>query len=187
VLPRKELFESWEVAKRARGLARGARIADLAAGHGLLAHLLLIMDRSAPGAICVDARKPASAEPLSRALTAEWPELAGRIEYLEQSVDDTLALTANDVIVSVHACGALTDAVLDRALAARAPVAVLPCCQEIKVLDTGGLEGWVEGTLAIDIMRAARLSHAGYRVKTVRIDSDVTPKNRLLLGVPSPS
>src|SRR5258705_11570224 len=33
-LPRKELYEAWEVARRVRRICRGGRIVDLAAGHG---------------------------------------------------------------------------------------------------------------------------------------------------------
>ena len=43
-LPRKELYENWEVARRVRRRFRGGRIVDLAGGHGLLAHLLLLLD-----------------------------------------------------------------------------------------------------------------------------------------------
>ncbi|NQT70427.1 MAG: methyltransferase domain-containing protein, partial [Desulfobacteraceae bacterium] len=43
-LPRKELYEAWEMAKRVRRRYRGGRIIDLACGHGLLAHIMLILD-----------------------------------------------------------------------------------------------------------------------------------------------
>src|SRR5688572_6160565 len=59
-LPRKEFYEAWEVAKRVRKRVHGKRIVDLCAGHGLLAWLLLILDQDAPGARCVDRRRPAS-------------------------------------------------------------------------------------------------------------------------------
>src|ERR1051325_12018883 len=54
-LPRKELYESWEMARRVRRLFRGGRIVDLAAGHGMLAQVLLLLDNSSPSAIAVDA------------------------------------------------------------------------------------------------------------------------------------
>jgi hypothetical protein len=88
------------------------------------------------------------------------------------------------VVVSCHACGALTDLVLSRASTARARVAVLPCCHDEETCDTGGLGGWLEASLAIDVVRAARLEASGYRVWTQTIPADITPKNRLLLGVP---
>ncbi|MDH3544384.1 MAG: methyltransferase domain-containing protein, partial [Desulfuromonadales bacterium] len=53
-LPRKELFEAWEVARRVRRRFRGGRVVDLACGHGLAAALLLILDDSSPVALAVD-------------------------------------------------------------------------------------------------------------------------------------
>ena len=50
--------------------------------------------------------------------------------------------------MSCHACGALTDSVLDAAAAARARVAVLPCCHDASASDTGGLSGWLDDALA---------------------------------------
>ncbi len=184
VLPRKELYESWEVARRARTVRRGGRVVDLAAGHALIAHLLLIMDPRAPSALAIDARRPDNAEPLARALIDAWPHLAGRVEYRERAIEDGGAIDEQDLVVSAHACGALTDRVIERAVAARAHLVVLPCCQDVKTLDTGGLEGWLEPTLAVDVVRAQRLARAGYRVKTQRIPGEITPKNRLLIGFP---
>ena len=53
------------------------------------------------------------------------------------------------------------------ALAVRAPVAVLPCCQSTRLCDTAGLEAWLEPGLAIDVTRAHRLRAAGYRTIVV--------------------
>src|ERR671918_1931801 len=66
-LPRKELYESWEMTRRVRRLFRGGRIVDLAAGHGLLARLMLILDDTSPDAIVVDAVTPPSAATLHAA------------------------------------------------------------------------------------------------------------------------
>jgi hypothetical protein len=44
----------------------------------------------------------------------------------------------------------------------------------------------MDAALAIDATRAARLSAAGYRVRTQTIPSEITPKNRLLIGEPLP-
>jgi hypothetical protein len=87
-------------------------------------------------------------------------------------------------VVSIHACGALTDTVLGKAIRAKARVAVLPCCQDVGRCDTGGLTGWIDGPLAVDVMRASRLGAAGYTVFTRTIPADITPKNRLLMGCP---
>jgi hypothetical protein len=182
-LPRKELYEAWETARRVRRVFRGGRVVDLGGGHGLVAHILLIADDTSPSAVVVDTVIPPSAAVLHAALTAEWPRLGGRIEFLQAGID-TVSLHDSDVIVSVHACGALTDAVLSRAISARARLAVLPCCHDARTCDTGGVEGWMDAALAIDATRAARLTHAGYRVRTQTIPADITPKNRLLIADP---
>jgi hypothetical protein len=180
-LPRKELYEAWEVARRARRVFRGGRIVDMAAGHGLLAQILLILDDSSPAAVAVDTVIPASSAKLHDALSRTWPWLRSRVTFEGRSLD-SIALHADDVVVSSHACGALSDLVIDRAIAARARLAVLPCCHVFKANDQGALAGWVDGALAIDIMRVVKLQQHGYHVRTQTIPASVTPKNRLLLA-----
>jgi hypothetical protein len=182
-LPRKELFEAWEVARRVRRRFRGGRIIDLACGHGLLAQTLLLLDDSSPLALAVDRRIPASATTLAAVLCMEWPRLKERIRLVATDLAE-VPLHANDLVVSAHACGGLTDLVLDRAVEARARVAVLPCCHELDDADLGGLDGWMDGPLAMDAARVARLRAQGYRVVTQLIPAEITPKNRLLLAEP---
>ena len=184
VLPRKELYEAWEVARRTRRRCRGGRVVDVAGGHGLLAHLMLLLDDTSPGAVVVDPVRPSSAEALASALTSAWPRLAGRVGYETHLLAD-VDLNADDVVVSSHACGALTDQVLDAAARVGAGVAVLPCCHDAATCDPGPLLGWMDLALAVDALRAVRLEGRGYRVWTQTIPAAVTPKNRLLLGVPA--
>jgi hypothetical protein len=108
----------------------------------------------------------------------------GRVVFDEGPLE-SVALSEDDLVVSAHACGALTDLVLERASAARARVAVLPCCHNLAINDLGSLSGWVDGPLAVDVMRAVRLEQQGYRVRTQTIPTEITPKNRLLLGEPN--
>ena len=183
-LPAKELFEAWEVARRVRRKFRGGRVVDLACGHGLLAHILLLLDDTSPEAIAVDSSLPQNATRLSGALCQAWPRLSGRVHLLEQDID-SVPLLPTDLIVSVHACGSLTDRVLERAVSAGARVAVLPCCHDLERCDTGGLDGWVDGPLAVDAVRALKLRAAGYQVLTRLIPDATTPKNRLLMGQPT--
>ena len=182
-LPRKELYEGWEMARRIRRRFRGGRIVDLAAGHGLLAHVLLILDDSSSGALLVDTVPPKSAARLSMVLVEAWPRLAGRVTSANQPLESA-PLGAADLVVSSHACGGLTDLVLDRAATARARVAVLPCCHDLALDQSDWLSGWVDKPLAVDVMRAVRLQQRGYRVWTQTIPAAITPKNRLLLGEP---
>jgi hypothetical protein len=182
-LPRKELYEAWEVARKVRRLLRGGRVVDLGAGHGLLAHVMLLLDDSSSTALVVDKAIPASSAKLHEVLVDAWPRLAGRISFIVSELED-LEIVRTDVVVSSHACGALTDRILERAMASRARVAVLPCCHDLATCDAGALSGWVDGPVAIDIVRAIRLEQHGYRVWTQTIPADITPKNRLLIGAP---
>src|SRR5262245_8129503 len=183
-LPRKELYEAWEVARRVRRMFRGGRVVDLGAGHGLLAQIMILLDDSSPSALVVDKALPPSSVKLHHMLVEGWPRLSGRIDFVPAEID-AVEILESDVVVSSHACGALTDRVLDRAAGARARVAVLPCCHDLDSGDAGGLSGWVDRPVAIDIVRAMRLRQQGYRIWTQAIPGEITPKNRLLLGSPS--
>lgn len=182
-VPRKELYEAWEVARRARRRFRGGRVLDLACGHALVAHLMLLIDDSSASALAVDSKLPPSAQRVAEAFGQAWPRIRGRIE-LQQASLEAVEVRSDDVVVSCHACGKLTDDVLRLALRARARVVVLPCCHALGKSDLGGLEGWLDPTLAVDVTRASRLRAAGYDVYTQTIPAAITPKNRLLLGGP---
>jgi hypothetical protein len=199
-LPRKELYEAWEMGRRVRRRFRGGRILDLGGGHGLLGQVMLLLDDSSPNAIVVDAALPPSSVTLHDRLVEVWPRLSGRIAFVAASLDD-VDILPTDVVVSSHACGALTDRVLERAVSARARVAVLPCCHVLTTPlnningaaaavdnvygDAAALSAWVDGALAIDIARAMRLRQQGYRIWAQAIPAEITPKNRLLLAAPS--
>jgi len=197
-LPRKELYEAWEVARRARRLFRGGHVIDIGAGHGLLAQMLLLLDDSSPGAVAVDVAVPGSAARVHDALVRAWPRLAGRVRWTgapdpraggrvprgethAAMMPGALVMPSDvtagpgDIVVSCHACGALTDQVIEFALARRAHLAVLPCCHDVDTCDVGDLTGWMDPALAIDATRVARLRAAGYRVRTQSIPTEISP------------
>ena len=183
-LPAKELFEAWEVARRVRRQYRGGRIVDLACGHGLLAHIMLLLDDTSSEAVAVDSTFPKNAGTLSQSIVEAWPRLKHRIHYCETPIQE-FEIRPDDLVVSIHACGTLTDTVLEKAVHAGVRVAVLPCCHDLERSDTGGLDGWVNSPLAVDIIRATRLSDRGYTVMTRKIPEEITPKNRLLMAHPA--
>lgn len=182
-LPRKELYEAWEVGRRVRRWCRGGRVLDVAGGHGLLAHVMLLLDDASPEALVIDPAPPPSAAALHEAFVIEWPRLQGRVARIAEDISH-VTLEATDLVVSSHACGALTDRILDAAVAASARVAVLPCCHDLARCDAGPLAGWLDGPMAIDAMRAMSLASRGYRTRTQLIPKAITPKNRLLIGIP---
>jgi SAM-dependent methyltransferase len=182
-LPRKELFEAWEVARRVRRRFRGGRVVDLACGHGLLAQIMLLLDNSSPSALAVDRQIPKSAGSLAAELCNDWPRLQDRMTFVESDLS-LVELQSDDLIVSAHACGRLTDLILDRVIAVRARVAVLPCCHDLKGAEHDCLHGWLDGPLAMDVARVFRLRSHGYRVVTQLIPGDISPKNRLLIAEP---
>jgi len=183
-LPGKELFEAWEVARRVRRIFRGGRVVDLACGHGLLAHIMLLLDDSSNEALAVDLDFNANTRRLSQSILDRWPRLKDRIHFTRSRIED-FELEPSDLAVSVHACGGLTDTIIDSAARAGARLAVLPCCHDTKTGDLGGMDGWLDGPLAIDVTRAANLRARGYTVITRTIPEDITPKNRLLLARPA--
>jgi len=183
VLPRKELYEAWEMARRVRRRYRGGRVVDLACGHGLLALVMMILDKKSREALAVDTRIPKSAGPVFDSLCQTWPFLADQVIYLDRDFN-TLTLTGDDLVVSAHACGSLTDDILDLAVGAGARVAVLPCCHDLDTCDGGNLCAWMAGDLAVDAVRALTLRARGYAVHTASIPENITPKNRMLMGAP---
>lgn len=156
---------------------------DIAGGHGLLAHLMLLLDDSSPAAIVADPAPPASAGRIQSALVQTWPKLTGRVTYVPDGLD-AVRIDRDDVVVSCHACGELTDRIIERATAAQARLAVLPCCHDEATCDAGDLTGWLDVGLAIDAVRVFGLNSQGYRVRTQTIPSEITPKNRLILAEP---
>lgn len=186
-LPRKELFEAWEVARRVRRRLKGGSLLELGAGHGLLSWIMLLLDPTASHAVCVDKRRPISAGRLEAALVTRWPRLAGRVTWIEGRVEDA-RVEPGAQVMAVHACGPLTDRVLDLALGARAPLAVVPCCASQDRCDAGGLLGWgIDLGLAVDATRVHRLRAAGYAVHTALIPPEITPQNRLIVATPAPA
>ncbi|MDH3999195.1 MAG: methyltransferase [Desulfuromonadales bacterium] len=180
-LPRKELFESWHAARQVRRRFRGGRVVDLACGHGLTAAILLLLDSSSEQALAIDKSLPPSAHKLQSSLVEHWPRLQGKLELKQADIEE-ISLQPTDLVVSVHACGGLTDLILDKAAAVGARVAVLPCCHDLTESERTGLEGWLDGPLAIDVARATRLQQQGYSIYTRTIPAEITPKNRLLMA-----
>jgi len=156
------------------------RVVDLCAGYGLLAQVLLLLDTTMRStALAVDIRLPKNHVLVHGAVTATFPNLAGRVTFQQARLAD-VALGAGDIVVSAHACGALSDAVLSRAAAVGARVALLPCCHLTRWRPD--LVGDADPAARIDQERSMWLVERGYDVIVDTIPANVSAKNRLLLG-----
>ncbi|HII71167.1 TPA: methyltransferase [Candidatus Woesearchaeota archaeon] len=96
-----------------------------------------------------------------------------------------------DAVIAVHACGTLTDMILEKAVRARAAVAVMPCCYGKKRWNYR-LEEEPDPRLLlyprsidyIDAVRVQFLKEQGYRAGIRRLDARITPMNNIIIGIP---
>ncbi len=108
------------------------------------------------------------------------------------------SLEGVDLVVSLHACDTATDAALDRAVRAGAPVILaVPCCQHelLGQLERPALgpllsHGTLRERFAAEVTDAARaqlLGAVGYDVQVLEfVDVEHTPKNILIRAVARP-
>jgi hypothetical protein len=186
VVPRKELYETYAAAILIHNQFRDDntfRIADLAAGHGLLSWMLLAIyneydnneyeekkgDNNSTNtntniiprrtAICIDLRMPPSAIAIAKSMRKHFfPVLLidnkgnnadddddddddgdesllydRRWTYVQTGLQD-IVTDSSTLLASVHACGTLTDYLIEMAIKSNyAPLALVPCCHTYSI------------------------------------------------------
>ena len=229
VVAKKEVFETWASAlyihsaflmdgnveshkKTKKSCIK--RVADIAAGHGLLAWALLILDderqpRTCPArnrtepltAFCLDVRMPPSAESIRSSMIQRWPHLEHRFDYVEGRLEQIVP-HPSCLLASVHACGTLSDVLVATAAEKSVPLAVVPCChsRKRKVLEDVASRSFAKNEYDViidskgkipdladrlDEARMAALENAGLDVEEVFLPKIFTGKNRLILGFPT--
>lgn len=190
---RKELFETWAVALHVQvHYPHAIRFCDVASGHGLLAWALLVLAEEEDqtghrSAVCIDRHMPLSVDKLGAAILEEWPHLKDHFHYVEGRLEG-LVPSPSTLIVGVHCCHSLSDAVIDLAIKGRSPLALVPCCHAKSCLNKDHrriyqeLKAEVSLTDFIDKQRILRLQEAGYEVTEDTIPPAYTGKNRLIVA-----
>ena len=187
-VPRKEFHESWSVVSRAldascpSSILNGRCAVDVCGGHGLVGQLAVLLG-GARSALCVDVRVPKYGQMIHAHLANDFPQLAGRVRLHGEKLE-TLSSHPHAVLFGVHACGPLTDLIIDLALSWRAPVVLVPCCHDKRQCDGGNLVNTLGGPLAVDVTRVRRLLDAHYGVQLSELDSDITAQNRVIVAWP---
>ena len=187
---RKEFFETWEFFARTRGSLRGSALVDVAGGHGLLAALFAIFEsKRFPTVLVADTRRPKSFESVLAATAEVAPWAVDSIEYVAGEQADIIGegaalLPRGCAVACVHGCGALTDAVLEAALAAQATsLAVMPCCYGGLARDAPrALCRSLGVALVADMERTAYLEDRAYRVEWRALPRVITPLNRIIIA-----
>ncbi|KAL7504520.1 hypothetical protein ACHAXN_002159 [Cyclotella atomus] len=218
VVARKEVFETWASAlyihdfffSQEHNIKTLRRVADIAAGHGLLAWALLILDddyrrqRSESDlppltAFCLDVQMPKSAELIQTSMLERFPYLEEQFDYVEGRLEQLIP-HESCLLAGVHACGTLSDVLVSTAADHRVPLALVPCCHSRKakvleacasrfakkeyeaILNTQGKIPDLANRL--DAARITALRNSGMDVVEASIPNLFTDKNRLIMATP---
>ncbi len=204
----KEVRESLAFFKKCeKFLSRKALVVDVCGSHGLLAALFVAYGKASAGVV-VDKFRPASFDQL----LAAWAPFLRRPPPADASGDADAQSAASQLVtfatgdfrdvlpallrqqpaakiavVACHACGHLTDAVVDMCVELGIDFAVMGCCH--KDTQTQGQMGLVAKSLgikeheAIDVARLGGIVGRGYDCRWRTIDKSITPENRMLIGL----
>ena len=177
-------------------------VQDLCCGHGLTGMLFSACNpqRSSKSpkvtVALVDRFEPPSHRQLRETIAEVCPWVRGEdvIRYVPSTLDayfqESESNKVNDgstcasVMISTHACGSLTDDVLQYAIDSEsAAIAVMPCCYTGTAKGTPyGIRRALGVSMAADVRRSFFLQEYGYHVDWATIPIEVTPMNRIIVA-----
>lgn len=177
-------------------------VQDLCCGHGLTGMLFVACNPPRSSAavgvrtVLVDRFEPPSHRQLREAMAevCPWMNDEDAVRFVPSTLDDHFAQEmSNDersgpnhasVVISTHACGSLTDDILQYAVDGDcAALAVMPCCYT--GTDRGapyGVRRALGVSVAADVGRSFFLQECGYHVDWSTIPKEVTPMNRIIVA-----
>mmetsp|Transcript_17893 Transcript_17893/g.33759 ORF Transcript_17893/g.33759 Transcript_17893/m.33759 type:complete len:490 (+) Transcript_17893:1758-3227(+) len=212
VVSRKEFLETYAAASAIHtAFPDVRRVADLASGHGLLGWFLLALageNNQNRTVICVDRCMPPAAQRIASVMQdafplAHWTYVQGDLNACRPHY--------SCLLTSVHACGSLTDDILQMAIAAQAPCAVVPCCHSVRPgayrphsqyaplsmpdivqavhvrkQEYQNEDKHMVVANVVDRVRVQTLQRAGFDVQEMYLEDAFTARNHLLLATPPP-
>lgn len=187
-VPFKEVLESFEFYACVRKqLGKSKAIADLCCGHGMVGIVFAMMERKVESVMLLDKRMPDSFDAVLSAAKQVAPWVADKIRYVECPLKKAQShLEDSPAILGVHACGTRTDQCLSHAIRGRSPLALLPCCRDYSTHQSPSvLKQMLDPDVAVDIDRTYKLFNANYHVRWDHISAEITPMNRVIVGLPN--
>ena len=186
-------------------------VLDLCAGNSLAGILWLLEGRrfgEAPSVYAVDWKETKLAKLASQKVRAS--ETSDRFSFKKLNLRNTQAATAyisevrwrhqrdeiarsHGLVVAIHACGSLTDVIIDLAISQQLPFAVVPCCYDrrqeflspLPETTSRHLSGYFPSQKDyVDTLRIAAIYQRGYQVTLRVLPSSVTDHNRIIIGAP---
>ncbi len=176
------------------------QVYDLCSGHGLTGMLFAACNPPTETrivkTICVDMVEPPSHAVLRDLISEVCPWVNDELTVRFDTNDlNTYVLGGGDtggaeqrkicpIVISTHACGRLTDLVLEKAISMEAcAIAAMPCCYT--GTDKGapyGIKRALGVAWAADIQRTFLLEEHNYHTDFSTIPSEITPLNRIIVA-----
>jgi hypothetical protein len=171
-------------------------IHDLCSGHGLTG-MLFVACNPPRGAneivrtVLVDRSKPQSHDILRKIISEVCPWVTTDsvqfvISSLENYASNTRELRGENIstVISTHACGTLTDKILNYSVETKtSALAVMPCCYTGTDYDVPyGLRRMLGVSLSADVRRSFYLQDNEYHVDFATIPKAITPMNRIIVA-----
>jgi len=173
----KEIKESFAFVNKIRRFISGKKVVyDLCCGHGLVG-ATLVYRGLVKYAILVSDKRYKSHDELIDSLG-----LQSRVYYVYRDIfEDNTFITEPDAVVSVHACGELSDRVIDIAKYHNVDVYLMPCCYG-KIKNHYKYDELLKifGKDKVDYFRVNELLGCGYSVNVRKIPESITPMNTVI-------
>lgn len=100
---------------------------------------------------------------------------------------EEIEMEEDSLVTAIHACGDLTDKVIEIATSQGKPFAVVPCCHEKEnyYFSQEIMDYFDNVEDVVDALRMKRAERKGYKILLRNIPGEVTRKNRIIIGKPS--